>query len=97
MLRALALNYAIIQQRSTATSERVCYEYTTKKGGNSLSTMNTTDELLKRIEYLRYRMAEVALEKGFTNLEAIELSQELDELLNKYDIERQIQSRHMKY
>ncbi|WP_121639988.1 aspartyl-phosphate phosphatase Spo0E family protein [Virgibacillus sp. Bac330] len=59
--------------------------------------MNTTDELLKRIEYLRYRMAKVALEKGFTNLEAIELSQELDELLNKYDIERQIQSRHMKY
>ncbi|AUJ26852.1 MULTISPECIES: aspartyl-phosphate phosphatase Spo0E family protein [Virgibacillus] len=59
--------------------------------------MNTTDELLKRIEYLRYRMTEVALEKGFTNLEAIELSQELDKLLNKYDMERQFQSKHTEY
>ncbi len=30
-------------------------------------------------------MTEVALEKGFTNLESVAISQELDRLLNLYD------------
>ncbi|GAA0446807.1 MAG: Spo0E family sporulation regulatory protein-aspartic acid phosphatase [Bacillota bacterium] len=47
--------------------------------------MSTTDNLLKRIEFLRNKMTEVALEKGFTNLESVALSQELDRLLNLYE------------
>lgn len=47
--------------------------------------MCAQDKLLKKIESLRKRMTEVALEKGFTNLESITISQELDQLLNLYD------------
>ncbi|MBU5266487.1 aspartyl-phosphate phosphatase Spo0E family protein [Virgibacillus proomii] len=47
--------------------------------------MTTTDNLLKRIEFLRNKMTMVALEKGFTNLESIKISQELDRLLNLYE------------
>ncbi|WP_309245720.1 aspartyl-phosphate phosphatase Spo0E family protein [Virgibacillus pantothenticus] len=67
------------------------------QGGNSLAIMKTTDDLLKRIEYLRQRMTEVALEKGFTNLEAIELSQELDQLLNLYETQKRHRSKKTKY
>ncbi|EQB36589.1 MULTISPECIES: aspartyl-phosphate phosphatase Spo0E family protein [Virgibacillus] len=47
--------------------------------------MNKTDHLLKRIEFLRNKMTEVALEKGFTNFESVAISQELDRLLNLYE------------
>ncbi|GAQ18758.1 spo0E like sporulation regulatory protein [Oceanobacillus picturae] len=47
--------------------------------------MCALDKLLKRIEFLRKKMTEVALEKGFTNLESVAISQELDRLLNLYD------------
>ncbi|MFC4556931.1 Spo0E family sporulation regulatory protein-aspartic acid phosphatase [Virgibacillus kekensis] len=48
--------------------------------------MNKADKLLeKRIELLRNKMAEVALEKGFTSNESISISQELDKLLNLYE------------
>lgn len=51
--------------------------------------MYPNDKLLKRIEFLRQQMTEVATEKGFTHLESIELSQELDQLLNLYDFMKQ--------
>lgn len=48
--------------------------------------MYTTEKLLeKRIELLRNKMTEVALEKGFTSIESISISQELDRLLNLYE------------
>lgn len=47
--------------------------------------MCATDKLLKRIEFLRNKMTEVALKKGFTNVESVAISQELDQLLNYYD------------
>ena len=47
--------------------------------------MCAVDKLLIRIEFLRKKMTEVALKKGFTNVESITISQELDELLNIYE------------
>jgi len=41
--------------------------------------------LLNKIESLRVEMSRIALKKGFTNQEAIRISQELDSLLNAYD------------
>ncbi len=49
-----------------------------------VTRLNATD-LLFRIENLRRSMIEVAIEKGFSSKESIEISQELDGLLNKYD------------
>ncbi|WP_373895862.1 Spo0E family sporulation regulatory protein-aspartic acid phosphatase [Virgibacillus natechei] len=46
-------------------------------------------KLLKRIELLRQQMTEVATEKGFTHIDSIELSQELDKLLNLYETIKQ--------
>ncbi|WP_047982170.1 aspartyl-phosphate phosphatase Spo0E family protein [Ornithinibacillus contaminans] len=48
--------------------------------------MYDTDKLLKQIEKLRNKMSTVATTKGLNSLEAITLSQELDRLLNSYDI-----------
>ncbi|WP_249869939.1 aspartyl-phosphate phosphatase Spo0E family protein [Oceanobacillus saliphilus] len=47
--------------------------------------MNTIEDILDRIEFLRNKMTEVAMEKGFTNIESVEISQELDLLLNLYE------------
>jgi len=47
--------------------------------------MCETEELLKRIEFLRNKMTEVAFTKGFTSKDSIIISQELDKLLNLYD------------
>ncbi|MEC5426040.1 aspartyl-phosphate phosphatase Spo0E family protein [Virgibacillus sp. C22-A2] len=47
--------------------------------------MSAPENLLKRIEFLRNKMTVVALEKGFTNLESVAISQELDRLLNLYE------------
>lgn len=47
--------------------------------------MYSQDYLLKKIEALRKRMYKAAFEKGFTNEETIQLSQELDDLLNIYE------------
>ncbi|AIF43921.1 aspartyl-phosphate phosphatase Spo0E family protein [Virgibacillus sp. SK37] len=44
-----------------------------------------THTLLKRIEFLRHKMTEVALEKGFTHTDSVAISQELDHLLNLYN------------
>jgi hypothetical protein len=40
------------------------------------------DDLIKQIEILRQKMILVGMSKGFTNLETIKISQELDALLN---------------
>lgn len=47
--------------------------------------MCAIDKLLIRIEFLRKKMTEIAQEKGFTNVESIAISQELDQLLNIYE------------
>ncbi|SDQ65317.1 Spo0E like sporulation regulatory protein [Virgibacillus subterraneus] len=47
--------------------------------------MCTTEKLLERIEFLRNKMTDVALKKGFTSIESITISQELDRLLNLFD------------
>ncbi|MBY7143797.1 aspartyl-phosphate phosphatase Spo0E family protein [Virgibacillus sp. NKC19-3] len=53
--------------------------------------MYPDDKLLKRIEFLRQQMAEVATEKGYTHIDSIELSQELDQLLNLYETMKKIE------
>lgn len=47
--------------------------------------MYTLETILNRIEFLRNKMTEVAMNKGFTNSESVYISQELDKLLNLYD------------
>jgi len=47
--------------------------------------MNTLEHILNRIEFLRKKMTDVAMEKGLTDHESIHISQELDLLLNLYD------------
>ncbi len=47
--------------------------------------MYTLENILNRIEFLRNKMTEVAMNKGFTNSESVHISQELDRLLNLYD------------
>jgi hypothetical protein len=47
--------------------------------------MCTNRELPVRIEFQRNKMIEVALDQGFTSSESIEISQELDRLLNLYE------------
>jgi len=42
-------------------------------------------ELLKKIEQLRQSMIEVAIKKGLSSHESIEISRELDDLLNQYE------------
>ncbi|MFJ8066517.1 aspartyl-phosphate phosphatase Spo0E family protein [Psychrobacillus sp. NPDC096426] len=42
--------------------------------------------LLKKVELTREKMIQVALEKGVSDKETIELSKELDRLLNEYEI-----------
>lgn len=46
---------------------------------------------LSQIEKIRKRMIEIALIEGFTSKESILLSQELDLLLNKYEINKSLQ------
>ncbi|WP_188454565.1 aspartyl-phosphate phosphatase Spo0E family protein [Virgibacillus oceani] len=53
--------------------------------------MCATEKLLERIEFLRNKMTEIALDKGFTSAESINISQELDRLLNLYNNVKQSQ------
>ncbi|MEW9677494.1 aspartyl-phosphate phosphatase Spo0E family protein [Lentibacillus sp. L22] len=43
------------------------------------------NKILKDIELLRKEMTRVAMHKGLTSIEAITISQELDQLLNLYE------------
>lgn len=47
--------------------------------------MNNMNKILKDIELLRKEMTRVAMNKGLTSIEAITISQELDQLLNLYE------------
>lgn len=49
-----------------------------------VTRLNPAD-LLNRIETLRRNMIEVANNKGFSSNESIEISRELDNLLNQYE------------
>ncbi len=49
-----------------------------------VTRLNPAD-LLNRIEILRRSMIEVAIDKGFSSTESIEISRELDNLLNQYE------------
>ncbi|WP_106497791.1 aspartyl-phosphate phosphatase Spo0E family protein [Lentibacillus sp. Marseille-P4043] len=51
--------------------------------------MGNTEKLLEQIEFLRNQMTEIAFQKGFTSLESITISQELDKLLNLYEQQKQ--------
>lgn len=42
-------------------------------------------ELLRKLELTREKMIQAALEKGVSHKETIELSEELDRLLNEYE------------
>ncbi|MFB1051592.1 Spo0E family sporulation regulatory protein-aspartic acid phosphatase [Paraliobacillus sp. JSM ZJ581] len=50
--------------------------------------IDDTNYLLSQIELIREQMVEIALIKGFTSKESIILSQELDFLLNQYEIKK---------
>jgi len=45
----------------------------------------STQQLIQRIETLRKRMITTATVQGFTSHESLEISQELDRLLNLYE------------
>lgn len=51
--------------------------------------MYDTDKLLEEIENLRLQMSTIAMKQGITSLESIAMSQELDRLLNIYEISKQ--------
>jgi len=46
--------------------------------------MGEYDEILRQIEYLRQSLNKLAIEKGISDLEVMQLSKQLDEVLNKY-------------
>ncbi|WP_181349015.1 aspartyl-phosphate phosphatase Spo0E family protein [Thalassobacillus sp. CUG 92003] len=59
-----------------------------------MTRVDRLDDLLIKIEHLRNRMTEVALIEGFTSPESLRISQELDDLLNRYDCERKNNQLH---
>ncbi|WP_246001171.1 aspartyl-phosphate phosphatase Spo0E family protein [Oceanobacillus piezotolerans] len=65
-----------------------------QKGGLYILIM--MENLLKKIEYLRIKMSEIANEKGLTHRESIAVSQELDRLLNLYEYEKMKDSERIK-
>lgn len=46
--------------------------------------LHSDKNLLLQIESLRKKMTHVAMNKGYTDVESVQLSQELDKLLNTY-------------
>lgn len=48
--------------------------------------MNSEKNLLNQIELLRNKMTETVSNKGYIDPESIQISQELDKLLNAYTI-----------
>ncbi|GAA0613677.1 hypothetical protein GCM10009001_33650 [Virgibacillus siamensis] len=51
--------------------------------------MCAADKLLNHIELLRKQMTEIAMQEGLSSKESVEISQELDEMLNRYNEIRQ--------
>ncbi|SER61751.1 aspartyl-phosphate phosphatase Spo0E family protein [Psychrobacillus sp. OK032] len=48
------------------------------------------EKILNKVELTREKMIKAALEKGVSHKETIELSEELDRLLNEYEIEEKL-------
>ena len=46
------------------------------------------NNLVSEIERLRKEMSEVALQKGITSKESLDISQKLDKLLNDYELNK---------
>lgn len=46
--------------------------------------MEEFDEILRQIEYLRHKLNMLATEKGVSDLEVVQLSKQLDKVLNQY-------------
>lgn len=55
------------------------------RGGPAVAENISTQQLIERIESLRKRMIQTATVQGFTSRESLEISQELDRLLNLYE------------
>ncbi|QHE54252.1 Spo0E family sporulation regulatory protein-aspartic acid phosphatase [Pontibacillus sp. HMF3514] len=55
------------------------------RGGPAVAEDISTQHLIQRIESLRKRMIKTATVQGFTSHESLEISQELDRLLNMYE------------
>ncbi|MYL34795.1 Spo0E family sporulation regulatory protein-aspartic acid phosphatase [Pontibacillus yanchengensis] len=73
-----------------------CYIYIQQvlRGGPAVAKcITTTQQLTERIELLRNRMIKVATVKGFTSDESLAISQELDYLLNMYELKKQDRSK----
>lgn len=47
--------------------------------------MCAADKLLNHIELLRKRMTDIAMQEGLSSKESVEISQELDKMLNRYN------------
>lgn len=45
------------------------------------------ESILNKLEYTREKMIQSAIEKGVTNRETIKLSEELDHLLNEFQMQ----------
>ncbi len=51
--------------------------------GGTMMESDQQDQLIFKIEELRRRMTETALEEGFSSVKSVRMSQELDYLLNQ--------------
>ncbi|WP_174613086.1 aspartyl-phosphate phosphatase Spo0E family protein [Virgibacillus ihumii] len=47
--------------------------------------MCAADKLLNHIESLRKQMTDIAMQEGLSSKESVEISQELDKMLNQYN------------
>lgn len=47
--------------------------------------MCAANELLNNIEHLRKKMTDTAMQKGLSSNESVEISQELDKMINQYN------------
>ncbi|WP_240675944.1 aspartyl-phosphate phosphatase Spo0E family protein [Ammoniphilus sp. CFH 90114] len=56
----------------------------------SMVKVEEIEELLQEIEMLRMQLNRLTLSKGILDSEVIQVSQKLDELLNRYDSYRRV-------
>ncbi|WP_019416127.1 aspartyl-phosphate phosphatase Spo0E family protein [Paenisporosarcina sp. TG20] len=52
--------------------------------------------LLEQVEHTREKMIQLALEKGFGDVDTIQLSEKLDQLLNAYQLKNSKTNDHIK-
>lgn len=65
---------------------------TIEKGRWYVSSMCPEKVMLHKIEELRSQLVTLVAEKGYTNRETVNVSQQLDQLLNEYNYLRQKRS-----